>query len=85
LAVFYHFSVVTWVNTMQILVVFDRREMKPEVVLAARWRHRAYLKSPIDSPTTISKSRSFDLSSIAHRLVLGDVYCYNLRRSSFGR
>jgi hypothetical protein len=34
---------------MHILVVFDRREMRPEVVLAGRWCQRQISDSPIDS------------------------------------
>jgi hypothetical protein len=50
---FHHFSDVTCVHTMQFLVVFDRSEVRPEVVLAAGWRRRANLKSPIDSATMV--------------------------------
>jgi hypothetical protein len=47
------FSDVTCVHTMQVLAVFNCSEVRPEVVLAARWRRGVNLKSPIDSPTTV--------------------------------
>jgi hypothetical protein len=53
LLLFYHFSDVTCVHMMKFLVVFHCNEVRPQVVLAARRRRRANLKSPIDSPTTV--------------------------------
>jgi hypothetical protein len=35
--------------------------VRPEVVLAARWRRRANLKSPINSPTTVSYLCFFEI------------------------
>jgi hypothetical protein len=34
---------------MQVLVVFKCSEVRPEVVLAAMWRRRVNLKSPIET------------------------------------
>jgi hypothetical protein len=48
------FSGVTRVRTMQFLVVSDKSEVRPKLVLAARWRRRANPKSPIDSTSTVS-------------------------------
>jgi hypothetical protein len=50
---------------MQFLVVFDRSEVRPEVVFVARWRRRANLKSPIDSPTMVSYQRFFDINRLS--------------------
>jgi hypothetical protein len=78
---FYHVSDVTCVHTMQILVVFKCSEMRPEVVLAARWRRRVNLKSPIDS--RLRFSISVPLTFIVYRsprlCVLGDFYRCKLR------
>jgi hypothetical protein len=53
LLLFYYFSGLICVRTMQFLVVFATSEVRAAVVSVARWRHRANLKSPIDSPTAV--------------------------------
>jgi hypothetical protein len=74
---FYHFSGVNCVYTVQFSAVFDRCEMRPKVVLTARWRHRANLKSPIDSQTTISFQCFCDTYRLSH--VLTDFHRSKLR------
>ena len=63
---FYHFSGVTCIYTMQFLVVFDRREMRLQVVLVASWRNKAIQKSSIDGLTSASYWCSCDI----YRLLL---------------
>jgi hypothetical protein len=84
---FYHFSVLTCVHTMQVLIVFNFSEVKPEVVLAASWHRRVNRKSPIDSLTTVCSSSSFDINRLSLTV---DVFCAILHLqidtvSSFGR
>jgi hypothetical protein len=59
------YSDITCVHTMQFLVVFDRSEVRPKVVLAARWRRRAHLMSPIDSQTTVPHKCFFDINRLS--------------------
>jgi hypothetical protein len=73
---FYHFSDVTSVHTMQGLV-FNCSEVRPKVVLAARWRRKVNLKSLTDSPTTVSYQCSFDIYRLPHSV--SDFYSCNLR------
>jgi hypothetical protein len=83
---FYYFSDVTCVHTMQGLVVFNCSEVRPEVVLAARWGHRVNLRSSIDSPTTVCYSCSFDISRLSLTVYVFKRFLYlqNENGSSFG-
>jgi hypothetical protein len=59
-------------HRFRVLGDFYHCKLRSEVVLAARWRRRANMESPIDWPTTVCYSCSFDI----YRLSLTDYVFY---------
>jgi hypothetical protein len=68
---FYLFTDVTCVHT-----IFDRNEVRPEVVLTAMWCCKVNMKSPIDSLTTVFTSVS--LTSIGCNAVPAMIYVFGV-------
>jgi hypothetical protein len=69
-----HFSSVS--NLSQVIREFYRFKIGPEIVLAARWRRKAKMTSPFDSPTPILYRLSVEIFRLCLTVQKLFVYIY---------